>query len=199
MQGDLSTAITRSRCVGGIDEHDFTASICSFACEVCSEQAPACIQNAFGQVVILDHVTNTEIFNRHMIVGGEQPMAQLVEEITALVGNPLMLPLQYDESLVPIGPPFCASGDTALSDTHRFWALRYQAGCATCSPSLVVMSEVSPTSIPTSTPVAGIGSGATSHAQTAYHCPALRVSRSVLTRLASDDASAQPDDQCQTL
>ena len=120
MQGDLSTGMTRSRCVGGIDEHDFTASMYSFACEVCSEQAPACIQNAFGQVVILHHVTNTEIFHRHMIVGGKQPMAQLVEEITALVGNALMLPLQYHESLAPIGSAFLASGDTALSDTQAF-------------------------------------------------------------------------------
>src|SRR5262249_17298983 len=63
---------------------------------------------------------------------------------------------------------------------RRFWARRYQAGCSTCSPSLVVISDVSPTSMPTSTPVPGEGSGATAHASTAYHLPALRVRRSVL-------------------
>lgn len=120
MQHDLSTGVTRSRCVGGIDEHHFTASVCSFACEVCSEQAPSGIQNTFGQVVILDHVANTEIFHGQMIVGGDETMTQLVEEITALVGNALMLPLQYHDSLAPIGSAFLASGDTALSDTQAF-------------------------------------------------------------------------------
>ena len=93
MQHKLSTGITGPRCVGGIDEHDFTASVCSFACEVCGEQAPSGIENAFGQMVIPDHVADTEIFNCHVIVGSEQSMAQLVEEIPALVSNALMFPL----------------------------------------------------------------------------------------------------------
>src|SRR5215216_1715684 len=103
MQHKLPTGITRSRCIGGIDEHHFTASVCSFACEVRSEQAPSGIENAFGQMVILDHVADTESFNRHMIVGGKQPMTQLEEKIPALVGNALMLALQSNHSLAPIG------------------------------------------------------------------------------------------------
>ncbi len=118
MQHNLSAGVTGSRCVGGIDEDHFTASVCSFACEVCSEQAPPGIQNAFGQVVILDHVANTEIFHGQMIVGGDETMTQLVEEITALIGNTLMFPLQGHNGFAPIGSAFLASGDTALSDTH---------------------------------------------------------------------------------
>ena len=120
MQHKLSAGITRSRCVGGVDEHDFTASVCSFACEVCCERAPSGIENALGQVVILDHVANTEIFNRYMLVGGKQSMAQLVEEITALIGNPLMLPLQGNNRLALIGSAFLPPSDTALRHTQVF-------------------------------------------------------------------------------
>jgi hypothetical protein len=85
MQGNLSAGSTRSRRVGRIDEHHLTASVCSFAGEMGGEQAPTGIEKAFGQVVILDHGANAEIFNRHMIVGREQPMAQLREKIAALM------------------------------------------------------------------------------------------------------------------
>jgi hypothetical protein len=118
MQRDLSTGMTRSRCVGGIDEHHFTASVCSFAGEVCSEQAPSGIEDAFGQMMILDHVTDTQVFDRHTVVCREQPMAHFVEDIPTLVGNVLMLPLQHHHGLAAILSPLGPPGNPALGDTQ---------------------------------------------------------------------------------
>lgn len=120
MQRDLSTAVACFRCIGRSDEHDLTASICSFACEMCSEQPPACIENALGQMVILNHVLDTEIFNSYVVVASKQSMTQLVEKIPALIGNAFMLPLQHGDSLAPIRPAFLASGHTALGDAQPF-------------------------------------------------------------------------------
>src|SRR5438445_10649697 len=68
----------------------------------------------------MDHVAHTEIFNRHMIVGGKQPMDQLAEKITPLVGNTFMLPLQGHNSLASIGSALFPPGDTALRHTQAF-------------------------------------------------------------------------------
>ena len=114
MQRDLSTGMTRSRCVGGIDEYHFTASVCSFAGEVCSEQAPSGIEDACGQMRILDHVADTQVFDRHTVVSRQQPMAHFVEDIPTLVGNVLMLPLQHHHGLASILAPFGTPGNPAL-------------------------------------------------------------------------------------
>src|SRR5437879_2598181 len=55
-----------------------------------------------------------------MIVGGEQPMTQLVEKIAPLVGDMLMLSLQDGDGLAQIGTAFLPSSDTALRDTQAF-------------------------------------------------------------------------------
>jgi hypothetical protein len=118
MQHNLSTGVTGSTGIGRVDKDHFTASIRSFACEVCGKQAPACIKDAFGQMAIFDHITDAKIFDRHMIVGGKQPMTQLIEEIPALVPNTLVFALQDDHSLTPIRSPFLSTGDPALCHTQ---------------------------------------------------------------------------------
>jgi hypothetical protein len=71
-------------------------------------------------MVILDHVTDTQIFHGHTVVGGKQAMAQLVEDIPPLVGDGFVLTLQHHHGLASIRSTLVPPGHTALCHTQPF-------------------------------------------------------------------------------
>lgn len=79
-----------------------TASAFSLARKDRKERVPSSITDRFCEAVVFQKSRNVQIFNCDLIVLGNQPITQLVEEITSLIGNELMLSREDANSFLSV-------------------------------------------------------------------------------------------------
>jgi hypothetical protein len=77
-----------------VDPFDLAATPLAFVRQEGSKAAPARVGNGFGQMVVLEHPTDVEVFNLDEAEPVDNPAAGLVQEVLALVGHLLMLACQ---------------------------------------------------------------------------------------------------------
>jgi hypothetical protein len=76
-----------------------TPSFYRFDFKPLSQVSPASVHDALGQVPVVNHVSDMQIFDGDHVVGCNQCARQLVQKIFPPVLRPLVLPLQQHHSL----------------------------------------------------------------------------------------------------
>ena len=99
----LSTARATLRCVSRINRYDHPTSIFSFVRGVLYQATPSGILNALCQMMISEHVLDTQIFKNHKTKGVHQFTTFLMSKILAPVGNALMNVLYCLSAFCPLG------------------------------------------------------------------------------------------------
>ena len=101
------------RRVGRVDQAYLTTSTRSLVREILLEHAPTAVQDAFAQVVIANHVTDRQVFQRDTITRLHECGTQFVQHVTALVGSMHLLALYGSQRLTTVlASPFLASKRT---------------------------------------------------------------------------------------
>src|SRR5579872_4277952 len=90
-QGEVLKQVTAGRAsfgsIGGVDQHEVSSSVCSFGDKTVAQVGPALIQNAFAEVVVANHVGDTQVFQSDEIIALCVGVGDLVEQVLALVGD----------------------------------------------------------------------------------------------------------------
>ena len=81
---DNATARTRLARVGGRHRYDPPTGACCLVGEDAQERRPSRIADAFGEMVILDHVGRLQVFMIDRVAGLDQAERRLVVEVLAL-------------------------------------------------------------------------------------------------------------------
>jgi hypothetical protein len=127
MQHHLSTLRARFRCALGVDQFHHTASRgdrpVAPTHEVRDQQPPTGIQDAFGQMPVVHHSGNPQVFQGDALIGGEQTMTELVQEIFPPVRDAFMHPLECCHRFVAIRAPFVPSRYTPLGHSEMALAV----------------------------------------------------------------------------
>lgn len=80
------------------------------------EEFPPCgVADAFGKMMIADHVLDLQVLNRNHAVLVDDSARDLVCKVHALISDLLMLPGQLLDGLSPITPAFLSSAHSTLS------------------------------------------------------------------------------------
>jgi hypothetical protein len=101
------TAILRR--VGGFDNNDRPASVCSFAQQTLLEVAPASVQDALGKAPV-DHRGYRQILDRNPTEPKDQIIGQFIQEVLPLIGNVFRETRQGRHGFPAIGPAAFPSG-----------------------------------------------------------------------------------------
>ena len=135
------------------------------------ERAPPRIGDALGEVVVLDHVGDPQVFVIDHVVRLHQREGFLVVEVAALAGDVLMRLGQQRDGLAPPVAALLASGDPPLAAAQIGFGLAIVRGVKIGCPSASVAKDSSPRSIPVSWPVDGSGCTGTSAQEMATYHP----------------------------
>ncbi len=105
--------------LGGIgwgDCHNRSSSICCFGEQLLSEVSPARIQDALREMVITNHIRNSQVLQGEVIVMYHQGVHQFVQKILAAVREALMVFLNGLDGLAPILSELGAARHPPLQD-----------------------------------------------------------------------------------
>jgi len=108
------------RGIGGVHKYHLTASTRSLAREKFCEYAPSGIQDTLTEVFVTNHVGDLQILHTDHVEMFNQSEAQLMGEVTPLIGNMGMLALNLDQFLATIAPAFLLALKRTLQDTQSF-------------------------------------------------------------------------------
>ena len=105
-----------TRRVGRVYEGHLTTGAFSLVREVLPECSPAAIEDALAQVVIADHITNAQVFQRNPVVLAHQLGTQLVQEVGTLRRDVRLLALHGPQRLLAVARAALSSCQLALQD-----------------------------------------------------------------------------------
>ena len=119
--------------------------------------APADIQHALGQVTVLNHVREAQVFHRAAVVLLDRFLNQRVQEVLARVRTVLVLPLRRDPAVPRFLLPVVRQATRRCSTRSFVCSRRYQCCSGTDERWLIGSRLLMPTATPTARPGGGSG------------------------------------------
>jgi hypothetical protein len=89
-------------------------SLFRFGRQYQQESSPGCVTNTFGEVMVLDHPANLQIFDREVIKLSDQRQAHLVQEVEPLPFDLQVLTRQKADSFTTVVAPAMLPADASL-------------------------------------------------------------------------------------
>ena len=92
------------------DFHQMATSIFSFATKCKTKVSPCGIRNAFGEMVVFNHVSDLQVFDNNSIISRKEMMRGFVMKVFSLVGDVFVLFSKFYNQLLASMTAFFASG-----------------------------------------------------------------------------------------
>ena len=134
---------------------------------------PARVADGAGQGVVAEHVPDLQVLDHDRLVLADEPSRQLVQMVTAAVGDPGVHLGGLPAGLLPVRRPLAACGRARrCASASRARSRRSWRRLVTFSPVDRVTSDVTPASTPTAASVAGPSWTVTAHSRDTCQRPA---------------------------
>ena len=120
---DSSTFTTGFACVSGIDFNQLRTACDSFVFQVPDESTPRGISYVFSEMMIMNHIIDTQVFNGNSTIIESELSTNFVQEVSSLIGNFDMFPSQLESSFSPVSRTFDLFAQPSLKELQSIFTL----------------------------------------------------------------------------